>query len=54
MISLPTSDLIRIQLRDDEGRKYRQKYVDNENTTRMREQVAFINDVLAKGYQMRM
>ena len=38
-----------IQLRDDEGRKYLQKYVDNENTARMREQVAFINDVLAKG-----
>ena len=42
------SELIRIQLRDNEGRKYLQKYDDDENTARMREQVAFINDVLAK------
>lgn len=43
------TELIRIQIRDDEGRKYLQKYDDNDNTVRMREQVAFINDVLAKG-----
>ena len=42
------AELIRVQLRDENNRKYLADYDENDDTIRMREQVAFINSVLAK------
>ena len=42
------SELIRIQLRDEDGNKYLADYIDTQNTIRMRDQMAYINNVLSK------
>ena len=41
-------ELIRIQLRDEDGNKYLADYIDTQNTIRMRDQMAYINNVLSK------
>ena len=42
------TELIRVQLRDDEGHKYLADYEETSKTIKMRDQMAFINDVLSK------
>lgn len=41
-------ELIRVQLRDNEGHKYLADYEETSNTIKMRNQMAFVNEVLAK------
>ena len=41
-------ELIRVQLRDTQGHKYLADYEETSNTIKMRDQMAFINDVLSK------
>ena len=42
------TELIRVQLRDNEGHKYLADYEETSNTIKMRKQIAFVNEVLAK------
>ena len=41
-------ELIRVQLKDSDGRKYLENYDDTSDAIKMRDQMTFINDVLSK------